>query len=262
MTTIASTRTTSPQRGDLKAVENRLRVPPERGRYDESELAGLPEPVRRYFRAAIATGAPLARAATLRMRGRIKLSGRWLPFRARQVLAPHDGFVWRARVAAAISGADCYADGDGALDFRLLGLVRVAHEVGPDVTRSAAGRAAGESVWVPTALLPRFGVHWAAEDDAHLTARLSVDDVETVLNLRINSTGQLESVSFDRWGDPDKTGTAGLHPFGLQATATGTFDGLTIPAAGGAGWFHGTDRWSDGEFIRCQITAVQPVTEP
>lgn len=247
---------------DLKAVEDRLRLGSTPGVFDESELAGLPEAVCRYFRSAIAPGAPLARAAELKMRGRLNLNGRWLPFRARQVLAPQRGFVWRARVAGVISGWDRYADGHAALDWKLLGLVRVAHDSGPDVARSAAGRAAGESVWLPTALLPRFGVDWAAPDDNHLTARLAVDDVETLLRLRIDGAGQLESVSFDRWGDPDNVGTTRLHPMGLHATATATLRGLSIPVAGEAGWFYGTDRWHDGEFFRYQITALEPITPP
>ena len=37
------------------------------------------------------------------MRGSIKV-GRWLPFRARQVLDPRRGFVWRARAAGLIAG--------------------------------------------------------------------------------------------------------------------------------------------------------------
>lgn len=40
----------------------------------------------------------------------------------------------------------------------------------PDGSQSAAGRAGGEGIWVPTALLPRFGVTWSADDETHITA--------------------------------------------------------------------------------------------
>jgi hypothetical protein len=46
------------------------------------------------------------------------------------------------------------------------------------VSRSAAGRAAAEAVWVPTALLPRFGVTWEAASANHLTASHRLDHVE------------------------------------------------------------------------------------
>jgi hypothetical protein len=79
------------------------------------------------------------------------------------VLNPHHGFVWAARAAGVIAGSDRYLDGQGSLDgqgrmdWKLLGLVTVAHADGQDVSRSAAGRAGAEAVWLPTALLPRFG---------------------------------------------------------------------------------------------------------
>lgn len=99
----------------------------------------------------------------------------------------------------------------GLLDWRLLGLLRVAHEEGPDVARSAAGRAAGEAIWLPTTLLPHFGVRWEAPDEDRLTARLSVHGLDTVLHLRPDDHGHLASVHFDRWGDPDHTGSWGPH---------------------------------------------------
>ncbi len=91
------------------------------------------------------------------MGGHIKI-GRWLPFRARETLTPQHGFLWAARVAALIAGSDHYVDGSGRMDWKMVGVVRVMHADGPDVSRSGAQRAAAEAVWVPTALLPRFDV--------------------------------------------------------------------------------------------------------
>jgi hypothetical protein len=151
----------------------RLLTPPERDRFGDAELQGLPEPVRRHLAQAIAPETPLATSARLRMRGRIKV-GRWLPFRARQVLNPHHGFIWTARAAGVIAGSDRYLDGDGGMDWKLAGLVTVAHAHGLDPARSAAGRAGAEAIWLPTALLPRFGVRWSAAADDQVTAHLQV----------------------------------------------------------------------------------------
>ena len=41
-----------------------------------------------------------------------------------------------------------------------------------------------------------------------------------------------------------------------------TFSGLTVPSAGRIGWFFGTDRWSEGEFFRFQLTTLEPMTAP
>jgi TusA-related sulfurtransferase len=224
--------------------------------FTEAELDGLPGPVRRYLTAAIVPGTPLATAARLRMRGHIKV-GRWLPFHAQQTLDPHRGFQWTARAAGVISGSDRYAGGRGELRWKLLGLIPLMHADGPNVSRSAAGRAAAEAIWVPTALLPRFGVDWSAADERHLTARSRIDSLEIKVHYLLDGAGRLQSMVFDRWGDPDATGTWGLHPFGGEVTAHATFSGLSVPSAGRFGWFFGTDRWDQGEFFRYQITELR-----
>jgi len=244
-----------------RELETRLAHPPTLGPFADAQLEGLPDPVRRYLRAAIAPGTPLAAAARFRMRGSIKLGRRWVPFRARQIEAPHHGFVWAARAGGFIVGSDRYADGEGEMDWKILGVVRVMHADGPDVSRSAAGRVGAEAVWVPTALLPRFGVTWTASDPHHITAKYRLDHAEIELHYTLADDARVRSVVFDRWGDPDVSGTWGHHPFGFEMTGYSTFDGVTIPSAGRAGWFYGTDRWDEGEFFRAEITDYHLVTE-
>lgn len=241
-------------------VQDQLIRPPAAAVFTDAELDGLPAPVRRHLAAAVASGTALATSVRLRMRGRIKV-GRWLPFTAGQLVAPHRGFVWAARAAGVISGYDLYLAGRGQMRWRLLGLVPLVRADGADYARSAAGRAAGEAVWVPTALLPRFGVQWSASDDRHITARYRLDSTDLDVHYELDGDGLLRSFVFDRWGDPDRTRSWALHPFGGEVTGYATFDGVSIPAAGRVGWFFGTDRWREGEFFRYQITDLQLVTK-
>jgi hypothetical protein len=246
-------------RASVKELQTKLAIPAADGVFSERELDGLPAPVRRYLGAAIAPGAPLASSARLEMRGSIKLGKRWLPFRAHQVLAPHHGGVWAARVAGVVSGADQYAGGRGWMQWKLFGLVSVVRAEGPDVTRSAAGRFGGEAIWVPTTLLPRFGVTWMAASDVRITASFSHGNVDLTLDIMLDDDAHIRSVTFDRWGDPDNIGTSAIHPFGIDVTAYRTLGELTIPSSGRGGWFHGTDRWDEGEFFRYEITSLEPV---
>lgn len=239
-------------------LAGRLRLTAAPGGFGDDELTGLPEAVVRYFRAAITPGAPLARSADLDMRGHLKLNGRWLRLRAHEVLAPHDGFVWRARVAGVITGYDQGVESHGAMDWKVLGLAPVMHAEGPDIARSAAGRAAGEAVWVPTSLLPRFGVRWEASTDHDISARFTAAGAAAELRIRIDDAGHVSWVRLDRWGDPDGDGVHGQHPFGFEATETRRVGPFRIPAVGRAGWFHGTPRWDEGEFFRCTITDLVP----
>jgi hypothetical protein len=240
-------------------IRRQLARPPAPAVFTEAELDGLPQAVHRHLQGAIRPGTPLVTSARLRMRGQLKL-GRWLPFQAEQVLAPHHGFYWAARVAGVISGFDRYLDGQGELRWKLLGMIPVTQAEGQDVARSAVGRAAGEAMWLPTALLPRFGVAWEATDDWHVTARFALDGVAVNLHYGLADDGRIGSVVFDRWGDPDRSGAWGLYPFGGQLTGYRTFGELTVPSAGRIGWFYGTDRWSEGEFFRFQLTALEPTT--
>lgn len=239
----------------VRALERELERPA-RSVFDETELADLPEPARRMFRATIAPGTPIAASARIEMRGEIRLR-RWTRFTARETLAPLTGFVWSAR-AGPITGYDRYANGEGELRWELLGLVPVVRSTGADVARSSAGRAAAEAIWLPTALLPRFGVSWLAADRHRLTARLRVDAHDLEVHYELDEAARVRACWLDRWGDPDSTGVHGLHPFGTEADAHRTFAGLTIPSRGRAGWHYGSDRWEDGVFFRYEIADLRP----
>ena len=143
--------------------------------------------------------------------------------------------------------------------WKLFGLIPIVRAGGPDISRSSAGRFASEAMWVPTSLMPRFGVTWTAGDETSITARFSKDEVDIALHIALEENGQMRSLHLDRWGDTNGSGRFGLVPFGVDVTDYGTFDGLTIPRAGRGGWFHGTDRWDEGEFFRYEITALELV---
>lgn len=120
--------------------------------FDPAMVADLPEPARRWLTHAISPGTPLWETVELSMRGEIRL-GAWRSFTARQVLAPPRGFVWAARarfLGIPVVGFDRFSSGSGEMDWRLGGLIPVMSATGPDVTRSAAGRLAGEMALAPT----------------------------------------------------------------------------------------------------------------
>jgi len=226
--------------------------------FEPDALDALDAPVRSFFAAAIAPGTPLARAVRLTIRGEIRLGGRWMRFRSHEVLAPTSGLVWWGRVAGVVSGGDYAVDGAGRLEWRLLGLRRVAFAEGPDVVRSGLARAVAEGcLWAPTAVHPCAGVTWTADDDRviHATATTAYDTV--VHRITLGADDRVVSGVFDRWGDPDETGTPALHPFGGEATDWATFDGVAIATRGLVGWRYGTDRWPDGAFFRYEVTGCE-----
>jgi hypothetical protein len=243
---------------DPQAMGASLLAPPIGGRFDAARSSNLPEPVRRYLSAAIAEGTPLYASTRLVQRGSIRV-GVWVPYRAQQILAPHRGFVWWGRAGGVLTGFDRSVDGAGEMRWKALGLVSVVSGSGADFDRSAAGRFMAESIWLPTTLLPAFGVEWRADADDRIRAAFSVAGVSIDLELTIDDQGRVLSCVCDRWGDADDSGTFGRYRFGGEITGTATFGGLTIPSEGTFGWHFGTDRWDRGAFIRYRIERLDPV---
>lgn len=218
------------------------------------ELAGLPGAARRYLEHAIAPGTRLASAVRLSMHGEIKLKG-WLPFRAEQVIRRDRGMIWSAAVrmrGLPVRGFDRLLDGEGAMRWKLLGLIPVMTAAGPDVTRSAAGRLAAESIWLPS-LLAGGDVSWTAPDAAHARARFSVQGHPVELAITVGEDGRLASLETERWGNPEG---GGFHPvrFGGRVEEEATFAGYTVPTRLRVGWYFGTDRFEpEGEFFRVAL---------
>jgi hypothetical protein len=208
--------------------------------------------VSRWVRHAITPGAALGTVVLLSMHGRIRI-GAWRPFRARQVIGVH-GFVWAASARfgpTSVRGFDRYVGGTGEMRWRLLGAVPVMSARGPDVTRSAAGRLAAELLLAPSgALLPN--VTWHGEDSEHATADVEVDGTTHSVRIRVDDVGRLVSVDLPRWGEPLGE-PPGYHPFGVDMTGETSHAGMLLPTQVRAGWFHGTERWSEGEFFRADI---------
>ncbi|MDT7742878.1 MAG: hypothetical protein QOE59_1956, partial [Actinomycetota bacterium] len=124
--------------------------------------------------------------------------------------------------------------------------------------RSAAGRAAAEAIWVPTALLPRCGVRWESRGPDSATLHYELDGIDLSVTYQLDRQGLITSLVFDRWGDPDATGTWGWHRFGGEIFTHRTFGDVLIPETGRVGWHFGTERWPEGAFFEFALTRAQP----
>lgn len=236
-------------------------------RFDPRVVDGLPVAAARYLLHALAPGAPLPHAAHLRMRGTIKLDGRWWPFRAEQVIAWGRGFVWKARARVRglpVVGFDRLLDGEAEMRWKLLGLFPVLTASGPELARSAAGRLAGEALWLPSVFL-REGVGMSEVGD-ELVVDLAAHGVTSRLHLGLSARGSVSTFRYLRWGDPDKTGFREV-PFGGRVEAERTIDGLTFPSKLTLGWYFEAEdglpheaptRFDrEGAFFTCEIEDLE-----
>jgi len=219
-------------------------------------VAEQPEPVQRYFLHAIAPGTRLATSAELAMSGEIKLGDKWMPFTAQEIMRPFAGFIWKPTVSMGegsplfFTGADSYVRGAAQMRFDMFGLIPLINNTSDDVRRSAIGRLAGESIWVPTMLLPQRGVQWEARDANHINATMTIEEETVTLTFTIDEQGAVRTVVFDRWHTDEQQ----YVPFGFVAQGEATFGGCTIPARAHLGWWYGSQRYEqEGKFFTCSI---------
>jgi hypothetical protein len=226
--------------------------------FDPSRLGALDAPVCRYFRHALADGAPLRRGARLSLSGRIRV-GAWLRFDS---VWEGDGrsFSWRATCGPGPFGLlrvhDQFRDGTGFMDIRLrpplksLPGLKLLHAENEDAARSGAARAALEALWVPAALLPSRGVRWRAESDDVIVATWAVPPEAPELHITIDADGAVRSYWALRWqGAKD-----GYVPFGADVHGERTFGDVTVPSRLTAGWGHSTQKWAP--FFQGEVTRL------
>ena len=225
-------------------------------RFGNNVLDGLPTRACRYLEHAIAPGTILATSVRLRMHGQTRLRG-WQDFSAVQTIHSNGDMRWQARTklfGLPVSGYDQLLGGAGRMRWRLLGMIPLLSADGNDVTRSAAGRVAAESVWLPSRLCdPR--VAWSSEG-AQITAAFDVQREHCALKLDVGDDGRLRGLCVQRWGNPD--GSFGAVPFGGIVEEERRFAGYVIPSRLRIGWHFGTDRFdTHGEFFRVVVDDAQ-----
>lgn len=222
--------------------------------FSSAQIQNLPNAVRRYLTHTISPGTRLARAVRLQMHGEIRLKA-WTRFRAEEVIHSDRGLIWQARVlmkGLPVTGYDRFVDGAGEMRWKLLGIIPIIKASGADITRSAAGRFAAESVWLPSMLLSP-NARWTSSDSNVACVALNAGGQSTEMEFVLDEGGRLRNMSMQRWGNPEG-GEFHSVRFGAIVDDESTFGGYTIPTKLRIGWYFGTKRFeTEGEFFRCTV---------
>ena len=212
--------------------------------YDARELEGLPGPVQRYFRAALADGQPLIAAATVEVTGHINVSAcgeRWKYFSSQQrIITRRPGFLWVADVALlpglVVRVVDGYIAGQGQLRAAVLGLFKVAEvHGGGEIARSELMRFFAEAAWYPTALLPSQGVRWDGVDEASANATFVDGPFTLTLLFRFDEAGLIASAHAAARGAMVGNQLLML-PWEGRWSNYQLRDGMKLPMTGEAAW--------------------------
>ena len=232
---------------DSQEIDRRLvdaRSPSAARPYAYEDTLGLPDPVRRYFRAVLEEGQPAVAAARLAHNGYFNMDdGRdhWKRFTSTQLIVTRrPGFHWTARISMVpglhVFVRDGYIAEKGILHAKLLGLLTVA-QLGdtPEIAQSELMRFLAEAVWYPTLLLPGYGVRWQPIDESSAKATFE-DGANTVsLDFSFDDEGLITTVQAqERFRAVDGK----LVPTLWQGkfSAYSWRDGMRIPMQGEVAW--------------------------
>ena len=136
----------------------------------DQSIPPVPAIIQSFARRAVGEN-PVPNTVWLSQRGemRANLGDSWRPFTAEQVISIHEpGFVWLAQMQAAplvsVRVLDCYMDGEGLLEARPCGSLRLARAAGPQASKGELMRYLAELAWAPHAMLHNPQLSWREID--------------------------------------------------------------------------------------------------
>lgn len=192
--------------GDVRALfaETQTSAGPHqmRARWD-----GLPDPVRKHLRYAIAPDAPAIRTARLKHGGTFRTAPdqRWSPIEGAEYFSTATpGFVWIARLRTAsflwIQARDRLIAGRGSMLVELLSAIAIADGSGPEIDQGSALRWLAESVWFPYALVAD-GVEWEPIDARSARATLRQEGLPVRAIFDVDADGRISQLHAERYRD-------------------------------------------------------------
>jgi hypothetical protein len=238
---------------------------PSPARFDARELDGLPAPVQRFFRAALADNTPMVRALDVQHRGTFNMgetADNWKPFHSTQrVVTRAPGFVWDGRVqmlpGLAVHVHDAYVAGVGVLHPAVLGAFSLMELRGEgDVAQGELMRFFAEAAWYPTALLPSQGVRWEPVDDRSARATLTEGPHRLTLTFAFNSEGLIDTVRADARGRTEN-GQVVMRPWEGRFWNYTQRDGMRIPQQGEVAWLMPEAQGGRKPYWRGEVTALR-----
>lgn len=205
-----------------------------------SELAPLPDPVRRWIAASGVVDEPRANVVRLRQSGQLRTGpkARWFDTRAEQYFAVDaPAFVWKVRARMngvfPIIGRDLYLRGRSEMVVKIGGALKVVDAHDDKIALGAMMRFLGEIIWFPSAALTPF-IRWESVDHEHARAIMTHQGVTASLVFAIDDFGRVTSVSGMRFMGGGAR--AKLTPWTASCVSWRTIRGVSVPDRGNVTW--------------------------
>jgi hypothetical protein len=221
----------------------------------EADLAGLPDPVRRYLCATRAIGQPRGRSYHLRFSGRIRSDpgSRWMPFRAEQVSftdPPARFFLMRAHMSGIpVEAFHRFVDGHATMKVKALGLVSIVDARGDVMDRSETVTVFNDMCLLAPATLVDPRIQWEEVDSHSVGAKFTIGAHTIGATLCFDSEGLLTNfISDDRSRSSPDGRTFTRLRFSTPTRDYRRYGGIRIASHGDARWHLPDGEFTYGEF--------------
>ena len=171
------------------------------------QLAGLPEPVGRYFRHVLKDGQPFISYVRLTHDGQFRagLDKDFTNIEGEQYFtAEKPGFIWKGTTSM-FTARDMYVADKGRLIVTLFSLYNVVDGSGENFNEGELQRWLGESVWFPTNLLPSERNQWSPIDANSAKLAFKYKSVSFSCIVTFNEIGEITQMETRRFmGDENR----------------------------------------------------------
>lgn len=171
------------------------------------QLAGLPEPVEKYFKHVLKKGQPYISYARLKHDGQFKTGFKrdWVNINGEQYFTMQQpGFIWKGKTSL-FTALDGYIAGEGRLVVKLFSLFKIADGKGLSYNEGELLRWLAESVWFPTNLLPSAKLNWVPINSLSAILNYKCNNLCLTFIVRFNDAGEIEEMETTRYMDKNKS---------------------------------------------------------
>lgn len=220
--------------------------PVEDKRFAYEQVQGLPQPVQRYFKYALPDGQPYLSYLRLQHSGTFKtgMDKPAMDIKGEQYFtAQPPGFVWIGRTKQ-FRAHDSYVNNTGNLSVYLFGLLRIVNSKGETIDQAELLRWLGESVWMPTNLLPDEHIQWTAIDDQRAKITFTWNGQTVYYIVHINEQGQITRMQTERYMDENT-----LQDWVGEVSEYREVDGMMVPTEIKASWLLEQGKYTYAHFF-------------
>lgn len=167
------------------------------------QLAGLPEPVQRYFKHVLKNGQPYISYARITHDGQFKtgLEKNWINITGEQYATTEKpGFIWKGTTSM-FTARDMFIADKGRLVVLLFSLFKVVDAKGEQYNQGELLRWLGESILYPTNLLPSERLQWFTINAQTAKLIFNYNQLSLFFIITFNETGEIIQMETKRYMD-------------------------------------------------------------